>query len=82
MTIKLGIVRFGPGGRIFRAPFVDAAEGFTLSGVVTRLPRSKAEVEVEALAAGRHVVADMPDWSPVLGAVPFRRLSDTESTAI
>lgn len=97
MTIKLGIVGFGPGGRIFHAPFVQAAEGLTLCGVVTRSPERRAEAEqtygvpvyasltemleaepdmqavtittppetrrdlvLEALAAGRHVLADKP----------------------
>ena len=97
MTIKLGIVGFGPGGRIFHAPFVEAADGIILGGVVTRSAERKAEVEksygvpvyeslgemleaetdmqavtittpphtrrhlvLEALDAGRHVLADKP----------------------
>jgi predicted dehydrogenase len=36
MSTNIGIVGYGLGGRYFHAPFVDAAEGITLGGIVTR----------------------------------------------
>ncbi len=43
--IKLGVVGYGTGGRFFHTPFVAAAEGVELAGVVTRSPVRRAEVE-------------------------------------
>ena len=43
--IKLGVVGYGVGGRYFHTPFVEAAEGVELAGVVTRSPVRRAEVE-------------------------------------
>lgn len=45
MTIRWGLVGYGPGGRIFHAPFIEAAEGIELCGVVTRSPERRVEVE-------------------------------------
>ena len=43
--IKLGVVGYGVGGRYFHTPFIEAAEGVELAGVVTRSPVRRAEVE-------------------------------------
>ena len=43
--VKLGVVGYGVGGRYFHTPFVEAAEGVELAGVVTRSPVRRAEVE-------------------------------------
>ncbi len=43
--IRLGVVGYGAGGRFFHAPFIAAAEGVELAGVVTRSPVRRAEVE-------------------------------------
>jgi predicted dehydrogenase len=43
--IKLGVVGYGTGGRHFHTPFIEAAEGVELAGVVTRSPVRRAEVE-------------------------------------
>lgn len=48
--IRLGLVGYGAGGRWFHAPFVTAAQGITLTGVVARSDERAAE-------AG----ADLPD---------------------
>jgi predicted dehydrogenase len=42
--MQLGLVGYGVGGRYFHAPFVQAADGLELAGVVTRDPRRRAEV--------------------------------------
>lgn len=42
--MRLGLVGYGLGGRFFHAPFVVAAEGVRLAGVVTRSPQRRAEL--------------------------------------
>ncbi len=42
--MRLGLVGYGVGGRYFHAPFVQAADGLGLGGVVTRDPRRRAEL--------------------------------------
>ena len=42
--VKLGVVGYGAGGRFFHTPFIEAAEGIELAGVVTRSPKRRAEV--------------------------------------
>ena len=45
MVVRLGVVGYGLGGRCFHTPFIEAAEGIELAGVVTRSPVRRAEVE-------------------------------------
>lgn len=45
--MRIGLVGYGTGGRHFHAPFIDAAEGVTLAGVVTRSPERRGQVEVD-----------------------------------
>ncbi|MGZ4661770.1 MAG: Gfo/Idh/MocA family oxidoreductase [Arthrobacter sp.] len=45
--MKLGLVGFGFGGRIFHAPFITAANGVELAGIVTRSPVRRAEAAEE-----------------------------------
>ncbi|GAB93373.1 Gfo/Idh/MocA family oxidoreductase [Gordonia rhizosphera] len=47
MTVRIGIVGYGLGGRCFHAPFVEAAEGITLSGIVARSPARIAEARAD-----------------------------------
>jgi len=42
--MRLGLVGYGVGGRYFHAPFVAAATGLELAGVVTRSPERRAEL--------------------------------------
>jgi predicted dehydrogenase len=42
--MRLGLVGYGAGGRFFHAPFVVAADGVELVGVVTRSPQRRAEL--------------------------------------
>jgi predicted dehydrogenase len=42
--LRLGVVGYGAGGRFFHAPFIAAAEGVELVGVVTRSPARRAEL--------------------------------------
>ena len=42
--MRLGLVGYGLGGRFFHAPFIEAAQGVTLAGVVTRSPHRRAEL--------------------------------------
>ena len=46
-TVRLGLVGYGVGGRYFHAPFIVAAEGVELVGVVTRSPERRAELAVD-----------------------------------
>jgi predicted dehydrogenase len=43
--MRLGIVGYGAGGKYFHAPFIEAAEGIELVGVVARSEATKASVE-------------------------------------
>ncbi len=45
--VRLGVVGYGVGGRIFHTPFVEAAPGITLTGVVTRSPDRRADVAAD-----------------------------------
>jgi predicted dehydrogenase len=42
--MRIGLVGYGVGGRYFHAPFIQAAEGCELAGVVARAPQRVAEV--------------------------------------
>lgn len=43
-TMRIGVVGYGTGGRHFHTPFVAAAEGIELAGVVTRSPERRRAV--------------------------------------
>ena len=43
--MRIGLVGYGTGGRYFHAPFIDAADGVELVGVVTRSAQRRAELE-------------------------------------
>lgn len=45
--MRLGLVGYGAGGRYFHAPFIAAAEGVELVGVVTRSPGRRAELAAD-----------------------------------
>lgn len=45
--MRLGLVGYGVGGRYFHAPFVAAAQGVELAGVVTRSPERRAELAAD-----------------------------------
>jgi predicted dehydrogenase len=45
--VRLGLVGYGLGGRYFHAPFVAAAQGVELAGVVTRSPDRRAELAAD-----------------------------------
>lgn len=40
--IRIGLVGFGAGGALFHAPYIEAADGIELAGVVTRSPARRA----------------------------------------
>ena len=42
--MRHGVVGYGAGGRFFHTPFIDAADGVELAGVVTRSPARAAQV--------------------------------------
>jgi predicted dehydrogenase len=46
-AVRLGLVGYGMGGRIFHAPFVEAGDGIELVGVVTRNEARRAEVAAD-----------------------------------
>jgi predicted dehydrogenase len=45
--MRLGLVGYGVGGRYFHAPFIAAAKGVELAGVVTRSPERRAELAAD-----------------------------------
>ncbi len=45
MTVRIGLLGYGFGGRCFHAPFIAAAPGCELAGVATRSPDRRAELE-------------------------------------
>ena len=45
--MRLGLVGYGMGGRYFHAPFVVAAQGVQLAGVVTRSTQRRAELAAD-----------------------------------
>jgi len=45
--VRLGVVGYGSGGRLFHTPFVEAAQGIALAGVVTRSPARRADVAAD-----------------------------------
>lgn len=45
--MRIGIVGYGTGGRHFHAPFIEAAEGIELAGIVTRSPERRALAAAE-----------------------------------
>ncbi|MHA6513621.1 Gfo/Idh/MocA family protein [Tessaracoccus sp. Z1128] len=45
--MKIGVVGYGMGGRIFHAPFIQAADGVELAGVVTRSATRRAEAAAD-----------------------------------
>jgi predicted dehydrogenase len=45
--VRIGLVGYGAGGRWFHAPYIDAADGVELVGVVTRSPERIAELHAE-----------------------------------
>ncbi len=45
--MRLGLVGYGVGGRYFHAPFVAAAQGVELAGVVTRSPDRRTELAAD-----------------------------------
>lgn len=57
--MRLGLVGYGDGGRYFHAPYIDAAEGVELVGVVTRSPQRMAELHRER--PGMPVYASLTD---------------------
>ena len=42
--MRIGLVGYGVGGRLFHAPYIQAADGAELVGVVARAPERRAEV--------------------------------------
>lgn len=44
-VVRLGLIGYGPGGRYFHAPYIMAATGVELVGVVARTPERIADVE-------------------------------------
>lgn len=46
-TLRIGLVGYGAGGRRFHAPFIDAAAGVELAGVVARSAARRAELAAD-----------------------------------
>ncbi|MGY4541484.1 putative dehydrogenase [Arthrobacter sp. UYNi723] len=56
--MRIGIVGYGAGGRYFHAPFIEAAKGVELVGIVARSEAKRAQAE-----------SDFPGC-PFMGALP------------
>lgn len=46
-AVRLGLVGYSVGGRLFHAPFIEAAEGIELAGVVTRDRQRRAQLSTD-----------------------------------
>lgn len=46
-AVRLGLVGYGNGGRLFHAPFIEAAQGVEIAGVVARAPRTREAVAAD-----------------------------------
>ena len=68
--VQHGLIGYGLGGRLFHAPFIEAAEGIELVGVVTRSPVRRAELR-----------SDFPDV-PCFDSVADLLESGVESVSI
>ena len=51
--MRLGLVGYGVGGRYFHAPFIAAAKGVELAGVVTRSPERRTELAADIRRCAR-----------------------------
>jgi uncharacterized membrane protein YfcA len=49
--MRIGLVGYGTGGQHFHAPFIAAAGGVALAGVVARAPGTIAKIEADLPAA-------------------------------
>lgn len=47
MTLRIGCVGYGTGGRHFHTPFIDAAEGCALTGIVARAEQTVARAKAD-----------------------------------
>ena len=47
MALRIGVAGYGTGGRNFHTPFIEAAEGIELGGVVTRAPVRQAAAQAD-----------------------------------
>ena len=61
--MRMGLVGYGTGGQHFHAPFIAAARGVELAGVVARAPATVAKVEADLPG-----VAVYPSLTAMLGA--------------
>lgn len=68
--MKIGIVGYGTGGRHFHAPFILAAEGCDLAGVVARAPETRARV-----------ATDLPD-TPIFSSLTEMLAAGVEAVTI
>ena len=68
--MRLGLVGYGVGGRYFHAPFIVAAQGVELAGVLTRSPERRAEL-----------AADLPD-TPVYDSLTDLLAAGTDAVTI
>ncbi|MDR7273650.1 Gfo/Idh/MocA family protein [Catenuloplanes atrovinosus] len=58
MTIRVGLLGFGLGGRVFHAPLIAATPGLELAAIVTRDPDRAARAR--ATYPGASIVPDLP----------------------
>ena len=52
--MRLGLVGYGVGGRFFHAPFIEAADGVELVGVVARSEGTRAAVREDLPGVAIH----------------------------
>jgi len=80
--MRIGLVGYGTGGRHFHAPFIAAAQGVALAGVVARAPETVARVRADLPA-----IPVYPSMTAMIAAggidalrLPRRRRPDATSS--
>ncbi len=72
--IRVAVIGYGVGGRLFHAPLVSGTPGLELAAVVTRNPASVAEVRgrygVPALGSADEIWADADSYDAVVVSTP------------
>jgi predicted dehydrogenase len=57
--MRIGVVGYGTGGRHFHVPFIQAARGVELAGIVARAPATIERAKADLLGLNESTVADV-----------------------
>ncbi len=78
--MRLGLVGYGAGGRIFHAPYIQAVPEIELAGVVTGNPDRRREVATDL--PGAPVFDSSDDLLAGIGESPRDEVADAQSILI